>query len=105
MNSRTACLYLLLVLVTAWTDNLQAGPFAALSPMGNPSFGEEVYPIAARFRAEIQEELESLPPAPPNSLAADSPWDAPGAVLTPPNVPPQILSSAERRHLLVSVQE
>jgi hypothetical protein len=46
-----------MVLVTAWTDNLQAGTFVTSSPTGTPSFGQEIYPLAIRARTQIYQTI------------------------------------------------
>jgi hypothetical protein len=98
-------LFLLLVLLAAWIGNLHAGTFLTASPTGNPTFGQEIFPIAARMRAAIQEKLESLPPALPNLLTAASPGDVSAPIPAALPEPPQVLSSAERCYRLMSLQE
>jgi hypothetical protein len=61
MNVRSGCLYLVLILVAAWADELRAGTFLAASPTGTPVFGQEIYPISRRHVAEIKYSIERQP--------------------------------------------
>jgi hypothetical protein len=58
MSIKSGCLCLLLIVVSAWTDDLQAGTFVIYSPMGTPLFGQEVLPISAKNATEIRQEIE-----------------------------------------------
>jgi hypothetical protein len=61
MNVKAGCLYLVLILLAAWADELRAGTFLAASPTGAPVFGQEIYPISRRHVAEIKYSIERQP--------------------------------------------
>jgi len=65
MSLRPACFSLLLVLVSAWANDLRAGTFVAASTSSTPVFGQEVYPFSLREKAHICNLLEHqiVPPA------------------------------------------
>ena len=61
MSLKSGCLYLILVLVSAWTDDLRAGTFVTVSPTGTPLFGQEMYPIGRRHVLDMENALKQLP--------------------------------------------
>ena len=104
MSAKSGCLYLILVLVLAWTDDLKAGTFVAVSPTGSPVFGQEVYPIGRRHIAEMRDALEQLQFAPPREAVwvEIGRYDLP---LTPlDETTPRIVRSCDLRYLLASLQ-
>lgn len=106
MSIRSGCLCLLLILVSAWTDDLQAGTFLAVSPTGTPLFGQEVFPISmAYYQKEIRAQLHALE-QPVWSALTTGPWLPPGEISQPPprEAVPRFFSSADPGYLYMSLQ-
>jgi hypothetical protein len=61
MNFRTARLILLLLLLTIWADRLKIGAFYVTPHFGTTAFGQEIYPLSMRDRAETRETVEAPP--------------------------------------------
>jgi hypothetical protein len=102
MRRNGGCLLLALLLTCARAEYLLARTPAGDAPAGRPAFAQRFCPTCVSFRQDIQERLELGP----LGRAADGPSaERPGA--TPPafpDRPPQALSSAERRYLLMSLR-
>jgi hypothetical protein len=102
MGNRIRCLWLFLALASAWAEDF----VPALSlPTQMAASQDEVYPIALRYRTDLQADLEMTPaavmklPVPPLSLGAYS-LIHPGLQETIP----QVFSSADLCHTLMSIQ-
>lgn len=59
MNAKEACLCLILVLVSTWTERLKEGSFLVAPTTGTPSFGQEVCPLTVRGQAKSGETAET----------------------------------------------
>jgi hypothetical protein len=105
MSLKSGCLYLILVLVSAWTDDLQAGTFVTVSPTGTPLFGQEMYPIGRRHVLDMENALKQLPLSLANEKTvadAGSPFEL---VLTPlDETTPQVVQSGDLCYRLQSLR-
>jgi hypothetical protein len=101
MGRRTHCFWLFLALASTWAEDFV--PALALPPEMNGSQAE-VYPIALRYRTDLQEDLEVTPavainlPVPALFLGAYSPFQGLQETI------PQVFSSADLCHKLMSMQ-
>jgi hypothetical protein len=104
MSVKNSCLCLLLVLVSAWTDDLQAGTFVASTCSDTPLFGHEAVPADRFDRREAQVDLEI--PSPCTFDLAEKPLMLVGAInLLTNQLSPQVFASSYHCFVLMSLQE
>jgi hypothetical protein len=105
MRPKDVCLCLILILASSWTCRLAMGKFSIAPGRGNASFGQETYPLSVEKRAEIRKAFEAPPlvrlRSGPFAIALAGPVAAWAAL---EEVTPHSASSADFRHILMSLQ-
>ena len=106
MSIKSGCLCLLLIVVSAWTDDLQDGTFVIYSPTGTPLFGQEVLPTGAKQAVELRQQIEMPWQEPVGCAGVAAPSVDPLAVLLGEvnEQKPAVHSGVDIRYLLMSLQ-